>query len=55
MKISTTLLQAMLITAAISLSTGCTTKKAQSDTKTKVDRHEPLQVNGENCPACGRG
>ncbi|HEX2898921.1 MAG TPA: hypothetical protein VHS96_04300 [Bacteroidia bacterium] len=55
MKISTTLLQTMLITATIGLSTACTTKKAQSDTKTKVDRHEPLRVDGENCPACGRG
>ncbi len=55
MKISPTLLQAMLITATIGLGTACNTKKAQSDTKTKVDQHEPLRVDADNCPACGRG
>jgi hypothetical protein len=57
MKISSSLIKAMLITATIGVTTAActTTKNVNSDhAKSKIDRHHTVSDPG-NCPACGMG
>lgn len=54
MKIPSTLIKAMLLSATLSISAGCKTRKANPDTDTRDTKHE-RHHNPHDCPGCGMG
>lgn len=54
MKLPSTLITAMLITATIGMSTGCKSSKSHHG-KGYHQPHGPGNGAAGNCPACGRG
>lgn len=54
MKIPSTLITAMLLSATIGISAGCKTRKTDTD-KEKVQYEKPQKHSPHDCPGCGMG
>lgn len=55
MKLSKTLLSAILVGIVMQTTTSCNKDKELSDAKAKKEAKEKEKSNPDNCPACGMG